>query len=189
MQTNFNEPDLIQAIAENLPTAIKSAAVQIAGAINAAVPSPDQNIAFEGDVAGAVVALGGKAITVDEGMISFGHGAQFGNITVNSRAGGDPTNVQFTLPTPLPDSPAGRSPDIFTAYLEGMRRLLNLLSIQHPRYLEALNYQVRLAENVDRAQRYGDTENTRAERAAVFEALNRLALATIQRSFNAIVGL
>ncbi|NJM08940.1 hypothetical protein HC891_26200 [Candidatus Gracilibacteria bacterium] len=189
MQTDFNQEALTQAIAENLPVAIKPSAGQIANALRAAVQLPDQPITINGDASGAVVALGGKAIAVDQRLISFGHGTQFGDVTIGSTMAGTITNIQFTLPNPPESLPIDRPADLFAVYLIGMRRLLDLLGIQHPRYVEALTYQVRLAENVDRAQRFGDTENMRAERAAVLDALNRLALAAVQRSFNAIVGL
>jgi hypothetical protein len=45
-------------------------------------------------------------------------------------------------------------------------------------------HEARLRENLDRERRYGSTETTRAERAAILDALNRLALAHLNVSFN-----
>jgi hypothetical protein len=47
-------------------------------------------------------------------------------------------------------------------------------------------YEARLLENLRREQMFGSTETTRAERAAVVDALNRLAQAHLGTSFNAL---
>ena len=76
--------------------------------------------------------------------------------------------------------------DTFTSYETGLSLLLKRLGHAHPRYAEALTLQARLLENLARVRRYGDTETGRAERAQIVDALNRLALEAVGRSFNAL---
>ena len=77
--------------------------------------------------------------------------------------------------------------DVLTSYETGLSLLLKRLGHDHPRYAEALTLQLRLLENLARVRRYGDTETNRAERAQVVDALNRLALETLGKSFNALI--
>jgi len=72
--------------------------------------------------------------------------------------------------------------DVFTQYETGLTRLLERLGKGHPRYAEALTLQSRLLENIAQARRYGDAETRRAERAQIVDALNRLALETVEVS-------
>lgn len=74
----------------------------------------------------------------------------------------------------------------FDVYEDGVRRLLDKLGKGHRRYTEALTLQSRLQENLDGAREYGDDENRRAGRAQVIGDLNRLALETVEVSFNEI---
>ncbi|MBE9471539.1 MAG: hypothetical protein IMY75_05485 [Chloroflexi bacterium] len=77
--------------------------------------------------------------------------------------------------------------DTFTSYETGLSLLLKRLGHAHPRYAEALTLQARLLENLARVRRYGDTETGRAERAQIVDALNRLALEAVGRSFKALL--
>lgn len=79
--------------------------------------------------------------------------------------------------------------DTFTQYESGLKGLLERLGRDHPCYAEALTLQARLLENTDQARQYGDTEARRAERSQIVNALNRLALKTIQVSFNELCEL
>jgi len=78
--------------------------------------------------------------------------------------------------------------DIFTSYETGLTQLLERLGQDHARYAEALVYQQRLQDNIDQARLYGDTPACSAERAQVVDNLNRLALKTVEVSFNEICG-
>jgi len=73
---------------------------------------------------------------------------------------------------------------MLASYETGLSLLLKRLGQEHPRYTEALTLQSRLLENLAQAHRYGDTETRRAERAQIFDVLNRLALDTLGMSFN-----
>lgn len=66
--------------------------------------------------------------------------------------------------------------DSYTPYETGLRRLLDRLGRDHPRYGEVLTYKQRLEENIARSRRYGDTETRRAERAEILEQLNAIPL-------------
>jgi hypothetical protein len=79
--------------------------------------------------------------------------------------------------------------DPFTSYETGLKRLLERLGSDHPRYADALVYQQRLQENIAQARGYGDTETRRAERAQIVDGLNRLALEAVNTSFNELCGL
>ncbi len=89
----------------------------------------------------------------------------------------------FQTHAPLPLS------ELLDSYRQGLATLLAQLGSGHARYQEALVFQQRLAENLERTQRHGDNENWRSERSLVLEGLNALALATVGQSFNALAGL
>lgn len=57
--------------------------------------------------------------------------------------------------------------------------LIERIGRNHPSYQDALLFQHRLLENLDQAERYGDTDTLRAERARVIDRLNSLALAAL----------
>ena len=78
--------------------------------------------------------------------------------------------------------------DAFSSYEVGLSGLLAKLNRDHPCYADALVYQQRLLENIAQARRYGDTEDRRAERAQIVDALNRLALEAVGVSFNEVIG-
>lgn len=62
-----------------------------------------------------------------------------------------------------------------------------ILSQKLPRrYSEALVYQQRLQENIDKARLYGDTETRRAERSEIVHRLNTLAVSALNTPFNAL---
>ncbi|RLC62852.1 MAG: hypothetical protein DRI48_09100 [Chloroflexi bacterium] len=74
--------------------------------------------------------------------------------------------------------------DCYSRYEIGLRRLLEQLGADHPRYSEALTYQHRLIENIEQVRRHGDTETLRAERSRIIEQLNRFALEEVDTPFN-----
>lgn len=78
---------------------------------------------------------------------------------------------------------------LFDSYKSGLAALLARLGPDHPRYQDALVFQQRLSENIERSQRHGDNENWRSERSQVVEELNTLAQAAVGQSFNALAGL
>lgn len=78
----------------------------------------------------------------------------------------------------------GSGPECFASYRASLSTLLVRLGKAHPRYPEALVYEHRLNENLAVAAREGDTETRRAERAAVIDRLNTLALETTGGAFN-----
>lgn len=77
------------------------------------------------------------------------------------------------------------------AYERGIAKLLDLLVSRqaHPAHLEALTQQARLRENLEQANRFGDNETRRSERAAILARLNELALAAGLDSFNILCEL
>lgn len=79
--------------------------------------------------------------------------------------------------------------DPFTRYEYGLARLLESLGREHSRYQEALSYQHQLVENIERARRYGDTAEHKADSRRILDQLNSLALATIGQSFNELAGI
>lgn len=115
-------------------------------------------------------------------------------------ASGHPPNEDVSLPSagghpPYKDVPSpGASahpldasvhpPDVYSSYEDGLRRLLDRMGQEHSRYSEALAYQHRLTENIAQCRRYGDTDTRKAERAAIIEQLNDLALSLLSISFN-----
>ena len=93
-----------------------------------------------------------------------------------------PTTTTTSTPRPTTTRPAYT--DSFTAYEHGLQNLLDQLGPAHPAYTDALLYQQRLSENIQRARRFDDTASRRADRAEVIDQLNALALATLYQSFN-----
>jgi hypothetical protein len=76
--------------------------------------------------------------------------------------------------------------DPFTSYETGLKRLLERLGSDHPRYADALVYQQRLQENIAQARQYGDTETRRAERVQILDSLNRITQESLNMPFNAL---
>lgn len=74
--------------------------------------------------------------------------------------------------------------DTLSSYEIGTQRLLAQMGRNHPRYLEALGYQDRLRDNIDRSRRFGDTSLRKADRAEIVEQLNELSLSETGISFN-----
>lgn len=79
--------------------------------------------------------------------------------------------------------------DPLTALESGLTRLLERMGSEHPRYTEALTLQSRLLENISAARTYGDMETRRAERAQIVDAVNRLAMEAVGKSFNEWCGM
>ena len=76
------------------------------------------------------------------------------------------------------------STDAFSSYERGLQNLLNQLGADHPAHADALLFQQRLTENIQRARRFGDTAARRADRAEVIDQLNALTLTALNSSFN-----
>ncbi|MCA9948973.1 MAG: phosphotransferase [Anaerolineales bacterium] len=76
--------------------------------------------------------------------------------------------------------------DTFSAYEDGLQQLLVQIGQNHLRYLEALGNQNRLLDNINRARRFGDTGQRKADRAEIIEQLNELSLSVVGTSFNEI---
>jgi tetratricopeptide (TPR) repeat protein len=74
------------------------------------------------------------------------------------------------------DVPLALDPDL---YRRQCASLIERIGRRHPSYLDVLIFQHRLLENLDQVERYGDTENLRAERIRVIDRLNSLALAAL----------
>jgi hypothetical protein len=74
--------------------------------------------------------------------------------------------------------------DHLSSYEIGIRRLLNGMGQNHPRYSEALVYQQRLEENIAKSRQYGETPTLNAGRAAIAHQLNELALSALGKSFS-----
>ncbi|NIM10968.1 MAG: hypothetical protein GTO45_03190 [Candidatus Aminicenantes bacterium] len=76
--------------------------------------------------------------------------------------------------------------DIYSQYENGLNKLLHHMGKNHPKYSEVLLQQGKLLENITKSRRYGDPESRRAERAEIFDQLNRLSLSILGKSFNEI---
>ncbi len=74
--------------------------------------------------------------------------------------------------------------DIFASYRDGLERLRLTINIQHPHYARILTLEQRLLENLDHTQQFGDNDSHRVERSRIIDALNRLTLEAIGKSFN-----
>jgi len=74
--------------------------------------------------------------------------------------------------------------DPWSAFENGVTRLLEQMGREHTRYADVLTLQSRLLENISATRTYGDTETRRAERAQIVEALDQLSVEAVGRSFN-----
>ncbi len=74
--------------------------------------------------------------------------------------------------------------DIYAQYEDGLEKLLSRIGRDHPRYMEVLTLLARLQENINRAQRYGDSENIRTDRSYVIARLNVIALEELGITFS-----
>jgi formylglycine-generating enzyme required for sulfatase activity len=77
--------------------------------------------------------------------------------------------------------------DLFEPYVKALDVLLERLGRDHASTADALLYQQRLQENIERTRRYGDNENRRSERAEIIEPLNRLCRDALGVDFNTLV--
>jgi hypothetical protein len=83
-----------------------------------------------------------------------------------------------------PSAVAGSAlPDTSKMYRQGMEYLLHKLGKTHPRYEEALTYQHRLLQNVDRAGRYGESSEQKSELFQILDQLDQLALSALHTEF------
>ena len=77
---------------------------------------------------------------------------------------------------------------LFDDYLNAIEQLLRQLTLQHPRCTDLLTLQGRLKDNIEDANRHGDTPELKAIRSKILSELNKLALETLNISFNDIVS-
>jgi hypothetical protein len=84
--------------------------------------------------------------------------------------------------------PEHASSDAYSSYEAGLRRLLEKLGPDHPRYSEALTYQQRLQENISQTREYGENETRRANRAEIIDCLNELTGAALDLPFKELCG-
>jgi len=74
--------------------------------------------------------------------------------------------------------------DVYSRYEKGLQAFMEKLDKTDPRYDEALAFQQRLQENIDRARRYGSTDELEADRNEIVALLNDLCQDTLGHSFN-----
>ncbi len=74
-------------------------------------------------------------------------------------------------------------PTLEKALDQFLEQLQTRVGREHPQHLSALSLEFRLADNIDRVRRYGDSAERRGERVEIVDELNRLALATLGQSF------
>jgi tetratricopeptide (TPR) repeat protein len=79
--------------------------------------------------------------------------------------------------------PAPPLRDVYASYERGVRELQACLGSDHPQYSEALLYEQRLQENIDRSRRFGENRTRESERAEILSQLNNLAVQTAGLSF------
>ena len=93
-------------------------------------------------------------------------------------------------PKAQPSRPASvprvRYNDTYTRYEIGLERFEKELGVQHPDYLTFATQQTMLQEQIDFARRMGDTEDRAMRRTETIDRLNRLALATLGKSFSSL---
>ncbi|WP_423224950.1 formylglycine-generating enzyme family protein [Candidatus Amarolinea aalborgensis] len=77
--------------------------------------------------------------------------------------------------------------DLYEPYLIALDVLLERLGRDQASAADALVYQQRLQENIERTRRYGDNENRRSERSEIIELLNRLSNEALGVDFNTLV--
>lgn len=73
--------------------------------------------------------------------------------------------------------------DIYTAYKNGLHRLIEQINRNDPAYSEALTHKHKLFENVADMRLNGDNERLRYERSKILNQLNRLALSVVNQPF------
>jgi hypothetical protein len=94
-----------------------------------------------------------------------------------------------------PDSPVTKEPatqvfsedrqsDSYSHYETGLRHLLDRLKEHPSHYQQALVYEQRLTENINRSRRYGDNDASKRERAEIVDQLNQLSLSALSLPFN-----
>jgi len=92
------------------------------------------------------------------------------------------------------DTDSGRSAsegksDAYSHYESGLDQLHDRVKQAHPHYSEFLVYQQRLAENIEKSRRYGDTGERRAERSEIIDQLNAFSLSVLDTAFTDLCGL
>jgi hypothetical protein len=75
------------------------------------------------------------------------------------------------------------SGDIFATYELCLQRLTAELAPSDPEYREVQVLRQRLLENIHFLKRHGDTEQRRADRSAIYDRLNEIALDTLGTAF------
>ncbi len=78
--------------------------------------------------------------------------------------------------------------DLYAPYERGLAALLGRGGRETPAYADLLVAQQRLAENIRQTRLLGDTEQRRADRAAIIAILNALARAELATDFNSLCG-
>ena len=79
--------------------------------------------------------------------------------------------------------------DIFFPFEIGLERLLEQMGEDHVRYSDFMVYQARLAENIRRSRRFGDTLERQVERVGIIKQLNGLTSSTLGISFDELCDL
>jgi tetratricopeptide (TPR) repeat protein len=74
--------------------------------------------------------------------------------------------------------------DALASYERGLAKIFEILTEDHPRYEEALAFQIRLWKNIAQVRQYGDNEIHKTERLRIIAALDQLMLEAINISFN-----
>ncbi len=72
----------------------------------------------------------------------------------------------------------------FVKHQIGIKNLLDTLGKEHPRYLDAVNFQNQLLDNIHAVEAYGDNENYRSTRNRIKHQIDQIALQTIGKTFN-----
>lgn len=74
-------------------------------------------------------------------------------------------------------------------YKVGIQQLQATLGINHPAYLEVLDYEQQLFENLYLVDRSGDNETRRSTRNEILSRLNRISITHLNTSFNDLCGM
>lgn len=111
----------------------------------------------------------------------------YGPVTGPVHSGSGNINISHSSqpekPQPEP-KPRPKYNDLYSPLENGLERLVAHIGASRPRYGDALLFQQRLTENINRTRRYGDTNLRQADRAEIIDQLNELALSTTGKSFN-----
>lgn len=201
----MNPADFTKSLENLLPLELNSVASKIATSIYQALHDRSKSestfevMLSDPEQTRALELLAGKEINLNNAVVSFGSGGQFGDIRFRDIVQGHIIHLNFYVNTNYRGTAEPnevqrmqtdqQSSDIFTKYEAGLNNLIQRLSINSEQLTATLTYKQRLAENLHATRLFGDTSSLRSERSEIIYRLNKISLDFIGISFNEIAGL